>query len=711
MILYEKDFHEQGAIADTETKNYSFIRIAKLLKDMGIKNHKFMLALYDKELQGVNPHNVQDDSNELHLRIARECKMNWWYYVRECVNVPSQGTLNSGYFIASRANIALSWVFMNNIKAFLTMPRQLGKTWTVVALTSYIYLIIGQRVDIGLFAKGTYLVQENVSRLKTLRDGLPPYLIDKKPSDTENKEGLSYTKLENEYKTFVPPTSQRAASGLASGESFAFVHWDELPEFQHNYLAWPNVVSTTSTAQPNARKAGIPAANLITTTASMLDSKEGKYAHDIKAGALRFRETFYDSENKNEVTEALSQNSVNDTFYLEYSHSQLGMSDAWLEERRRQVNDPVKFATDYLNKWLHGSGRPILPQHVLDRLHACKIEPLSCTMFHSLILRWYVDPETVKDKPIVFGGDTSDMVGRDFTTLVGVDPTDMSTVVTINCNVGNLTYVAQCIMKLLQDYPNSIFIPERNENGSALIDIILASMKASDNDINPWTRIFNTVVQNWGDKKSQNIDIQRTDPTDSVLKKHFGFWTSASNKSRKFLFKNVLMTDAQKNTERIYDADIIDQINTLTIKNGRVDHISGEHDDVLIARLLAAWLILFGRNLSMYGLNPQHVMSEVSDSGDKMDPAQKQQQKEYKQRIKQLDEWLEDATIPEPIKRHHRNERNHLAKFIEEDESMDESTLAFSKVTDQKEEEKKQRRQIHGGFNNERTVNLLSRSL
>ena len=90
MILFQKDFVEQGAIVDYDTKHASFIKMAMVLKDLGIKNNKFMLALYNPKLKGVDPYDPDLDT-ETQLMIIKEIKINPWYYLREVVRVPSQG--------------------------------------------------------------------------------------------------------------------------------------------------------------------------------------------------------------------------------------------------------------------------------------------------------------------------------------------------------------------------------------------------------------------------------------------------------------------------------------------------------------------------------------------------------------------------------------------------------------------------------------------
>lgn len=47
---------------------------------------------------------------------------------------------------------------------------------------------------------------------------------------------------------------------------------------------------------------------------------------------------------------------------------------------------------------------------------------------------------------------------------------------------------------------------------------------------------------------------------------------------------------------------MIDEITGLVVKNERIDHKTSGHDDMVIGWMLAAWMLLNGRNLSMYGI-------------------------------------------------------------------------------------------------------------
>ena len=92
MILFKDDWVKYpGIMVDVQTPNRSWVRMAGVLKAMGVDNHQFILALHDRELQGVDPHDP-DISEEQKLRIITEVAINPWYFFRECVRVPAKGS-------------------------------------------------------------------------------------------------------------------------------------------------------------------------------------------------------------------------------------------------------------------------------------------------------------------------------------------------------------------------------------------------------------------------------------------------------------------------------------------------------------------------------------------------------------------------------------------------------------------------------------------
>lgn len=671
MVLFEQDIVDQRVTIDTTTNNISFIRLSMQLRSMGIKNNKFILALHDRDLRGIDPHNLNDPSIELRIRIMEECRNNYWYFIRECVKVPIHGSITPGPFEASRGNIAIAWSFFNDVDTFLTMIRQVGKTWATMSIAGYCIYIASSTSTIGLFAHRNSLVLENVDRLKAVRDSLPKYLVHSRSDDTDNKEGLSYAELNNEYKTFLPAPSPMLAGATARGESFIYSHFDELTSYRFNKLAYPAAMSATDTAQAIARANGLHCANLITTTAGRLNEPSGQFAYSIKCKCLRFSEKFYDLPSRKALGDLLKE-SENGMMYMEFNHLQMGKSNEWLEEKRKASTDPIQFLTDYCNEWVSATGNPVFGVDILRALTHNKREPISTSIIENMRIKWYVDEATFdKNVPIIIGNDTSDNAGRDFTTLVGVDPRNMKTVFTTRCNTTNLLYVTQCIANLMiRVFPNSVFIPERNKNGQFLIDALLTALVNADTKIDPFKRIFNMLVQDMEDNAEYREMLRDVNPENGTIRTKFGFYTGT--KTRATLFNSVLSAAVTRCTDRIYDMDIIDQIKSLVIRKGRIDHPEGGHDDDLVAWLLCAWLLIYGKNLHYYGLMPSNVLSEVTATGDSIDPMEKERQLAFVHRINELSSLVKDESIHPQVRRHYEIEMKHLQsqvkkEFLKED--------------------------------------------
>ena len=644
-VLFKEDYSRRKVVIDYTTQNKSFKKIAKMYEKMGIANHSFMLTLYDKDLIGVDPFS-ETLPVELKAKIAIECKRNYWYYIREIVRVPANG-VDGVPFLANRANIAASWMFLNSTHLYLVVPRQICKTITVMVLDGWMMFIKGYNISLGLFASGHPLILENVSRLKTVRDGLPQYLIHKSSKDVDNKIGLIYDTLNTSYKTFTSQKDKRAAANQGRGETFVSGHHDEFVYHYNNDISYPASLSATYTAAEQARSLGIPCANIITTTAGDLDDPRGEYAYSVAQNSMRFTERMFDIPTRAKFKEVVKYNSIIEMVYMDFNHEQLGKDDEWFRKvtagkTKRDIDK------DYRNIWIRGSDTQVLTQEIIDKLKSGEREPRHTTVYKSLLFRWHtsrteLDSEEFKQRKLILALDTSDNVGIDYTTLCLVDPTNLEVVGTCRTNQTNLSYVAQCIIFLMLKYPNFILIPERNKNGAALIDWILAFTR-NNKKFNPFRRIYNLAVQHMTEEKYKKIMDK---PIDSVdVRKCFGFTTTSSSSSRELLFGDVLSSMMEYGAPRIHDNILIDELIGLSTKNGRIDHADGGHDDMVIAYLLAGYFTLFGENLSYYGISKNKLLANVTVDGEEVDPEYKAKQVKYREERDMLYSKLEHVSNP-----------------------------------------------------------------
>lgn len=616
MILFEKDymFLPEKHI-DYSTNNESFLRMYSVLKKMGIRNNKFFLMLLDTDLIGVDPHNLKDNSLELKLRIAREAKQNPWYYFRSILRIPETGS-DGSQFRLSRANLAMIWLYFNHVDNILVMPRQLGKTIGSISITSAVVFVIGSNIAFALLTKDDALRKENVERLKNIRDSLPEWFVHKQRIDTNNTEGISYNALSNKYITFVAQQSDRGADRLGRGMTVPSQHWDEPAFFPNIDITYPVAISTTNAAIESAKANNQPYGNILTTTAGTLNTDEGEFTYKLICNSLSFTEMLYDLPSNEELIKIVKMNSPQGMVFCEFNYRQLGKTDEWFQEKAaRTAGDDDKIANDYLNIWTFGTGKKHpLEKKTLDILSKNKAEPKYVQYISDFMIKWYIPKEIVKvgsefsKIPIVIGMDASENVGRDFTSFIFTDARNMSVIGTCTCNTTNVIKVAGLISKLLVDYSNIVYIPEQNSTGRAIIDYCLLELER--NNINPFFRIYNTLIQEFDTRKITRAELFRPGLCNEY-RDEFGFRTSSS--SRPFLYKTVFKHVIDIACDRVNDITLINQIGGLTIKNGRIDHSSGGNDDSVIAYILCGYLLFFGNNLHMYDFSGGNVDNILYD--------------------------------------------------------------------------------------------------
>lgn len=621
-ILYLKEWYKPDgkpkALPDLTTNNKHFLRFAGLLKKKGIKNYLFCLALRDQGLKGIDPHSLNNDNDpdfKMRLRVLREASRNIWYYLRECVKFPGANGLDHMRF--NRANCAMVWCFMQGIDYIAIQPRQSGKTTMALILSDWCTYLGCNNFGMGMYCSGDSLRKKNLEALRTIRDNLPKYFVMDNKSGTDNSEMINYARLKNKYWTFIAQKSEVAANNVGRGFAIMALHADE-PAFCANIkVSMPVMRAAMTTAADAAKKFGFPHSLLYTTTAGDPSTPSGEEAFIYVNRAFKMTEKLYDFEDRESVRAFLKANSINGAVNGTFSHLQIGMSNEKLIDEIKQKNysyDTVM--RDFLNRWYVGAGTPILPQTVIKRISASRAKdgPLYLEMLDDFVINWYIPEDEVrkfKNKSIIVGLDASEMVDRDFTTAVGIDPTTLKTLFTFRCNSANITAVARFCASMMIKYTKMILVPEAKSSGRAITDAITENLVARG--ISPFTRIYNKIVQEYDTNSTfKKMDIRDVDLYNNGGRKHVGFQTSG--KSREVLYKNVLQKAASISADHIADGTLIDELTSLEVRNGRIDHSTGKHDDMVISWLLAHWLVFYGSNLRFYGLDISQIDNVATES-------------------------------------------------------------------------------------------------
>jgi len=648
MFLFYQDYAHLGSDhIHIHTRNRSFLRMAAILKQMGIKNNRFFLMLIDKDLQHVDPHNLPNDSKELKMKIAMECKNNPWYFFRELIKVPEQGT-DGVMFELNRANLSLIWLYLCHVDNLLIMPRQIGKTIGSVSIGVLVTYVLGLNTNFSMLAKGNKLRKANVTRFKDIRDTLPKWFVHKSSDDTNNSEEIEYAALGNTYDSYVAQNSSSGADSLGRGMTTPNQHWDEVAYFLNIDITYPTAIASTGTAVDNAKKNNQPYGNILTTTAGKLNTREGKYVHDMICSSLVFTEHLYDSKCLDDLHDLVKMNSKARMVYSEFSYKQLGKTDEWFEEkvaRSRGTKDSI--ARDYLNRWTRGGSVSPLDTKYLDAVYKSKKDPVYVQYLDEFVIKWYIPKEIVKSNsnfhkiPIVLGQDCSENVGIDSTSFIFIDARNLEVIGVAVCNTINIIKVALLVAKLLMN-PNIVYIPERNSMGVAILDMVLLELEKEG--INPFYRIYNSLVQDKDSEKFKAVNLNTVGIYDK-FRKYFGFRTTGSlTTGRAFLYKTVFKKALEIGADKINDIGLASEISGLTIKNGRIDHGNDGHDDRVIGYILGCMLILFGKNLNKYDAfkdcRSEQLLQQLDDHEDEDKGLSESEITDLKLRIKQLEKVI-----------------------------------------------------------------------
>lgn len=654
-ILFEKQWLDYpNAIIDITTKNKSFLRIAALYKSMGIKNHAFMLQLHDKDLQGVDPFDP-NLSTEMMVRIALECKSNFFYFIREVVRVPGGSVDYPIQFRANRGNMALYWLFFNHITAMLIQIRQTGKSLSNDMLATYLLNIRCTNTSINLLTKDDTLRSANLERLKNIELELPFYLKQRGKGDIGNTEELSIKSLNNSYRGHLPNKSPKMALNVCRGITSGLFILDEAAFFYNIGISLPAALAAGTAARDLAKMKNEPYGTIITTTAGKKDDRDGAYIYNMLCNSAIWTEKFFDCKDLVDLELTVRNSSpkrelrVNCTF----NHRQLGYTDEWLRNAIESCNATGDDASrDFGNCWTSGSQSSPLSVEQSDIIRESQQLDFFTEISspYSYITRWFIPEDqitrTMANGTFIMSLDTSDAAGGDDIALSLRDVKTGAIIATGNYNETNLITFAEWICQLLITYLNVTLIIERRSTGAMILDYLLLMLPSKD--IDPFARIYNKAVQDKEEYPDRYLEISkpmyaRSRDIYTKYKKLFGFATSATGAtSRTELYSVTLLNAAKITGDKVKDPKTIDQILGLIIKNGRVDHADGGNDDMVIAWLLNFWILIKGKNLSHYGINSRDILVDNAANKEVNNPMATYERKQQELARGNIERLIED---------------------------------------------------------------------
>lgn len=610
-------------LIDFKTTNKSFISMYKILKALGIKNNKFFLILFDDSLQGVDPFAESVLSIEMKERIKMECIRNPYYYFRELWRCSTEdGGLTR--FRLDIAELAALFLQLQSFNTFKEKPRQTGKTVSDLAHIGYNYLLKSVNADIGIFNYDDTHAKLNLQRVLEQLDLLPTYLhMHKLDKVTDSKTGQIVLRssgaggkavssstndiLQNTLHAITCGQTRASAERAGKGGTFSIHQWDELSSVPYVSVALGAGFPAQNTAAKHASKAGLPNYIALTTTPPDMSTRQGMELYQmVKVDMLKFEVEFFDCSTE-ELRSILKKSAKLDFFYITYQYYELGYDENWALTLARKLGKYV-FKRDILLQWLKDYSESPFNMNDLDKIeYLTRREKYKTVILpNGYIMKIYSykgkSPEDTlmyfKNRMLSFGFDIGSGLGgnRDHSTICGSCPLTGDTIMTVKTNELDAILFAELIEYIMETYfDKRLLVPERNSYGKAVIDVLKRKPNMEKD-------LYYTAMS-----QAQERDGQIGEKKGKYL---YGVFNIESIRIQLY---NVILVDMVKKKKRIIKSnDIYEEISTLVEKNGRIDHKSGCHDDLLIAKLFSLWPLLYDDELR-YNFGIEKLIMEDDD--------------------------------------------------------------------------------------------------
>jgi hypothetical protein len=621
MICYQDDWkYFPNAIADTDTKNTTYIEYCALLEKMGIKNNLVYLALHDRDLVGVDPWDPNLD-DEMKIKIARECSVNFWYFLREVFRVEQKGSIERTFYTLNRLNAAFHWLYLQNVSTFVVGIRQCGKS-LCADIHHIAYLdFYARNYSINVIVNTSSLRQSSTDKRIGLRRGIPSYissLVDKGGKrDKENTDIITCNRLGNELTCKLASDKRELAEQAGRGLTSACRQIDEGPHCSNIHISLGIAEMGGGAAIRTAKENGTPYGTCITTTPGDLTTTEGAFMYNIYSNAMPWTEKLYDCKNRDEMMQVIASQTAGKSEYVNITmyHHNLGYTDDWLASEIIRTNATERdIQMDLLLEWGKGNLLSPLSKDATLRIAKSEIDPLYTEVNkYKYVCRWYCKQEEIHSRlangKYILSLDPSELAGRDIHGLTLTNTKDMSCLMVCSPNEGNTFNFTKFIFEFLMEHPNVLFVLEAKSTGASVIDTLIAFFVNAN--VNPFRRIYSTIfdspnVVKENEKLIYANDARGTIETYSSFKGYFGI--STTKKIRDYVYNNLLVTIGTDFGHNIKDREVSKQIRGLAIIKGRVDHPSGGHDDLVISWLLAAYVLRMSTNLWFYGIDTSSIL-------------------------------------------------------------------------------------------------------
>lgn len=611
------------------TTNKSFLDMHYFLKERGIKNNDFFLALLDSGLAGVDPR----DPNlppYMKARILKECQLNYWYFIREIVRIPQQGgAVGSGVrYQLNRGNLALNFLFILNFDVFFIMPRQFGKTIGAACRYLWCYQFGTSNSEMMFFHKDASGSKDNLKSLRAIRDSLPTYL---QMSSAVNQEGkklkvpntvvmMQHPFNNNRIVTKPSARTKEAANNLGRGATIPLIYFDEFAFMPWNEEVLMAAAPAYSRASENAARVGAPHGMLITTTPGDLLTSAGSYAFDIRNKATPWREEYYDYT-YDQLLGLRNSNKQSSFFLVEYTYQQLGRGQDYLNKMivEMQSNWP-KIRREVLLEWAESPTECPFSQEDLDVIKQFTRQPIR-TLYFGQFGQYAMDIYEDIDLayPPIIGVDVSGATFNDSSAITIIDSHTTRVCANLHCNFIPADDLADVVYQIVTKYmPSAIVSVERNGGfGAAVVQrLVKTSVKK-----NLYWEIKDKVIE-------ETFNGVRMEKTPRKVK----VYGVDSTKNVRARLIEILIERSMYHKDKFIAPVLWEEMRAMEVKkSGKVEHSDKTHDDNVFSYLMALYVWYEGKNLvENFGIRKSTLRT---DDNQEMEEAEFEEALEAREKV------------------------------------------------------------------------------
>ena len=584
---------------DYNTDNQSFLKMHYFLKAKGIKNNAFFLLIYDTGLIGVNPYDPTL-TRQMKLRILKECVNNYWWYLRCVVRIPEEGgAAGSGKrYQLSRANLAMSYMFVYNINQFVCMPRQQGKT--VSALLWYLWCFnFGTTNSRIMFANKKHDdSKSNLRTLKNLRSALPDYLRMESVIGRDGKqirvpntaETLQNPINKNLISTLPGARTPSLADGAGRGATVPLLYFDEFAFLPYNDIVYTAAAPAFSTASENAKKNGAPYGMLITTTPGDLTTKEGQFAYRITENATQWNEAYYDYS-YDKLIDLIKSNTQSSFMNIRYTYQMLGKGAEYFDKMAQLFEgDWGKLRREVLIEWAKMADNSPFNREDLEMIGSMVKDEPKYTLFFGKAgqfqMKFWDSIPLGSTYPPIIGVDVSSGIHKDASAITVIDSETTKVIATFRNNFITMPELADLIYQFVTNYAkNAIVNIESNGGfGSSVLQMLLKT----------------SIKKNLYYEIKDRADEEIFDGT-SVRKRtrRVKCYGTVSSKTKRNQLIELLHQRVQHHRDKFNTKELYDELCTMVVKpNGKTEHADDAHDDLIFSYLWALYVFYHGEDLA-----------------------------------------------------------------------------------------------------------------